>query len=500
MKIRVSCRGEITEIQQPAGARLLDYLQGAGIPVNAACGGNGTCHKCRVKVEEGFLGVTSVDQLAFREGELKNGWRLSCQSRPKTNVSVFLPGAESVRSKPRVIPLVADLSAFENEALVLACDLGSTGVVVAIAHKGGPVLLEAHLLNKQVPYGADVMTRLHFAQTKGVEPLRKVAFDTIRSCVKALRETAPKLYDRAAEGGVFCAGNSAMASFLNGWNIETLAVSPFQPALRDAGETSIDGLSAHTLPLLAGFVGGDTVAGILAIEKRGVEEPWMLVDIGTNTEVVINNGKGELWFSSAPAGPAFEGGNINQGMRAESGAISVARYDAGKKHWDFETIGGDIPRGICGSGLIDLLAESVKGGLITPDGFVEGGRLDLVGDIALLADDVREFQLAKSATRTAADLLIQRAGVKPRRIYLAGTFAQHLRLDSVAGVGLLPEGIPAEAIGNASLEGAVLYASMSVAERATFIARLEKMRRPVELALQDDFQDAFVKNLDFKII
>ena len=185
-------------------------------------------------------------------------------------------------------------------------------------------------------------------------------------------------------------------------------------------------------------------------------------------------------------------------MRAESGAISVARYDKAKG-WKLETIGGDVARGICGSGLMDILAESVRGGVITYDGFVPGGRLDLGSEISLLADDVREFQLAKSATRTAADLLIQRAGVKPLRIYLAGTFAQHLRLDSVAGVGLLPEGIPAEAIGNASLKGAVLYASMSEEERKAFTDKLEKMRRPVELALQDDFQDAFVKNLNFPV-
>ncbi|MBU6375551.1 MAG: DUF4445 domain-containing protein, partial [Bdellovibrionales bacterium] len=251
----------------------------------------------------------------------------------------------------------------------------------------------------------------------------------------------------------------------------------------------------ESLPLMAGFVGGDTVAGILALESRGVPAPWMLVDIGTNTEIVICNEKNEYWFSSAPAGPAFEGGNIHHGMRAETGAIAEACWESGQ--WKLKTIGKDIPRGICGSGLMDILAQAVQHGLIHPDGLVPGGSLQLSDQVVLLADDVREFQLAKGATRTAAELLIERAGTKPLKIYLAGTFAQHLNLDSIRRVGLLPPDIPCEAIGNASLQGALLWASLPEARRQAFWSRLESGRNPVELALQDDFQSRFVAHLDF---
>lgn len=502
MKITVNLRGETSEIQALAGVRLLDALQDQALPVNAACGGNGTCHKCRVKVTEGFAGITPKDREAFRESELSQGWRLSCQARPRTNLALDLPSAESLRNRARIVKSAelaqAEASA-ERENPLLVCDLGSTGVVVALARKGvrEKPLVEAHLLNRQVRFGADVMTRLHHAQKNGVAPLRMALIETLKSCLESLKKEAPSLYARAAEHGLYCSGNSAMTSFLLDWSIDTLAVAPFQPASRGAGEFSSNelGLTVRTLPILAGFVGGDTVSGILAIEARDTPEPWMLVDIGTNTEIVVNNGRGELWFSSAPAGPAFEGGNISQGMRAEAGAISVARY---RDAWSIETIANDLPRGICGSGLIDLLHESVQAGLITPDGYVPEGRLMVTPEIGLLADDVREFQLAKSATRTAGDLLIERAGVKPLKIYLAGTFAQNLRLDSVAGVGLLPESVPAEAIGNASLEGVTLYASMTEAERLTFIQKLEKLRKPVELALQDDFQERFVRNLNFE--
>jgi uncharacterized 2Fe-2S/4Fe-4S cluster protein (DUF4445 family) len=135
--------------------------------------------------------------------------------------------------------------------------------------------------------------------------------------------------------------------------------------------------------------------------------------------------------------------------------------------------------------------------LITADGYLPGGRLELTPSVSLLADDIREFQLAKSATRSAIDLLIDRAGVRPEKIYFAGTFAANLDLASVFGVGILPEGISVEPIGNGSLVGTLEFAAMEPAEREEWVARLLRIRRPIELALQDDFQDRFVRNLNF---
>lgn len=534
MKLRVNLGGETQELAVPTGARLLDYIQGAELPINAACGGGGTCHKCRVRVVDGFLPVTAKDQIAFKPSELEQGWRLSCQSRPRVNAEIEIPMLESLRGKPR---LVRNGTIARDADVRLVCDLGSTGVVVALSVAASvtasaqaavsvsvqhtvdgpqaksrtasttdavsvPSSIEAHLLNKQIRFGADVMTRLHQAQKLGVEPLRAAVLETLKACLLSLKEAEPEVYARALPHGLTCAGNSAMTSFLLNQDTATLAVAPFQPKSLAAGEmvwSEMDGLVVRTLPLLAGFVGGDTVAGLLAVDAQakalGPNAAWALVDIGTNTEIVINNGRGELWLSSAPAGPAFEGGNISQGMRAESGAISVAHWRDGR--WELKTIGGDRPRGICGSGLIDILHEAVQAGLITRDGFVETGRLEVTPEIGLLADDVREFQLAKSATRTATDLLVERAGAKPRVIYLAGTFAQNLRQDSLAGVGLLPEGVPVQIVGNASLAGVSRYAAMTGSERKSFVAGLESASRPVELALQDDFQERFVRNLNF---
>lgn len=491
MKLKVEVREERLEADVSPGARLLDYLNEMKVPVNAACGGNGTCQKCRVKIQEGFAGTSAADKKAFSAAELQEGWRLSCQAKVRTSIAILVPDVESFRAKARVIkhPSVQAQSAY------LSCDLGSTGVVVALGNEKGQCVVEAHLLNRQVRFGADVMSRLKVAQEQGVGLLREEIMETLRLCLLALDEASPQLYAEAKPKGLYLSGNSAMLSFLHGWSIDTLAVSPFQPAHRQLYTSHDLGLELISLPLLAGFVGADTVAGIYYLESTlKVKAPWMLVDIGTNTEIVLFTGE-KYFLSSAPAGPAFEGGNIAKGMRAEPGAISEAVYR--KNAWELKTIAGDKARGICGSGLLDLLHESIKAGLIHRDGYLPEGRLAITDKIALLADDVREFQLAKSATRTAVDLLIQRARLRPEKIYLAGTFAEHLKSESIWGTGLLPADIPLEAIGNASLKGTLAFASAEPTARTKHLANLEARREPIELALQDDFQSAFVDNLNF---
>jgi uncharacterized 2Fe-2S/4Fe-4S cluster protein (DUF4445 family) len=513
--------------QKPA-PRLLDLLLENDVYVNASCGGKGTCHKCRVQVKEGFLPITATDRTAFRENEIANGWRLSCQSTPRANCKILVPEIENLKGKPRLIwsqSVKRDLTfsaALGTEVEVkdpaFVFDLGSTGFVMALvdrAKSSNPIeaiVVEAHLLNRQVRYGADVMSRLKTAQDQTVQPLQDAQMHTIKSCAAALREALLKvpshapIWMKALKNTAFGSGNSAIVSFLHAWDVSSLAVNPFQPVTRDTGTTDValtsdETLQLSTLPLLGGFVGADTVAGLVYIEKfLKPKGTWMLVDIGTNTEIVLSDPEQKLWFGSAPAGPAFEGGNISKGMRAEPGAISVARFSKGESNpWEIETIGNDKPQGICGSGLIDILAEGVTGGAITPDGYLPNGSLEVAPEIELLPDDVREFQLAKSATRTACEILIDRAQCRPDQIFLAGTFAQHLRAISVERVGLLPSGIPTTPIGNSSLLGTVIWSSFSQEERKHYIETMRARENQIELALQDDFQDIFVRNLNFDV-
>lgn len=491
--------------------KLLDQLVGAEIPVNAACGGKGTCHKCRVQVVQGFLPKTPQDEKAFKPHELESGWRLSCQARPKVSLEIKVPATQNLKNKPHI---KGDLGYWKSQKIspqthALACDLGSTGVVIALFERANPTTsLEAHLLNRQVVLGADVMTRLQAAQEGKLAELKRYIDSTLIELVDALRAINPGILELLSQP-LLCAGNSAMTTFLHAWDFSTLAVSPYQPIQSDAFESTVAkdslpySIRAESLPLLAGFVGGDTVAGIRyaeSLEKSASARPapWLFVDIGTNTELVVFDGK-DYWVTSAPAGPAFEGGNIFKGMRAENGAISEVHYTNGE--YKIKTIGDDLPLGICGSGLMDLIHEGVRGGKISKDGFLEDGEWKITPDISLLADDVREFQLAKSATKTAIDLLLNRVitatGQKPQKLYLAGTFAQFLNVHHIKNLGLIPQDLEVVVLGNASLKGTQLMSLDSPQAQKEFYLRIKENLRPIELALQDDFQEGFVRNLNF---
>ncbi len=497
MKISVELAGDRRDIQGSPGPTLLEFLQTESIPVNAACGGKGTCNKCRVRLSDGFLAVTAADHKAFTPQEISEGWRLSCQARPKASMECRLPSMESIKNKARLIDfknLPADFAFCEARVVV---DLGSTGVCAALVDKNLGVILEAHLLNQQVLIGADVMTRLHYVQVNGNERAQALLTGTLASLFQAMAKKYPAGFASAADFPVLLAGNSVMVSLLHGWDSSTLAVAPFQPIKITADSSLLpSGLKIQSLPLMGGFVGADALAGILAVEEiHQPQAPWALVDIGTNTEIVIKNEQGQYFYSSAPAGPAFEGGNILCGMRAEPGAIAVARFLDDK--WQLETLGSDKAMGICGSGLFDLIAEGVGAGLIHKDGYLPLGRLAITGEIKLIADDIREFQLAKAATRTAFDILADRAGARPKQIFLAGNFAQHLRPSSLDATGILPPSIPKIIVGNSSLDGLVKLAHLSSEAQAKRLELILERIQGIELALEADFQERFVENINF---
>jgi uncharacterized 2Fe-2S/4Fe-4S cluster protein (DUF4445 family) len=497
VKISVDLAGDRREIQASPGPSLLEFLQTDSIPVNAACGGRGTCNKCRVRLTNGFLASTTADQKAFTPAEIAEGWRLSCQARPKTSIECRLPSLESIKNTPRLIEVKKLPSDFLWTDPRLVVDLGSTGVCASLIDAKLGNVVEAHLLNQQVLIGADVMTRLHYVQVNGTDRARSLLWGTLESIFAEIGKHYPLAFATASNFPILISGNSVMLSLLHGWDSSTLAVAPFRPIKLEADRSKLpSGLVVESLPLMGGFVGADALAGVVAVEDlHRPQGSWALVDIGTNTEIIIRNESGEYFYSSAPAGPAFEGGNILCGMRAEPGAISVAHFR--NQNWEIETLGSDKPRGICGSGLFDLIAEGVAAGLIQKDGYLPLGRMEIVGDVKIIADDIREFQLAKAATRTAFDILADRAGTIPKQIFLAGTFAQHLRKDSLEAVGILPPAIPKVIVGNSSLDGLIHLTYLTALERKNRLSRILAQIKGVELALESDFQERFVENINF---
>ena len=336
------------------------------------------------------------------------------------------------------------------------------------------------------------MTRLEFAQRNGVGPLFERASTQILALVQKIEEAGDG-YGRFTKQ-MWLAGNSAVSSFVARLPVETLALAPYVPASMESQSVSLNGMNLTTQPLLNSFVGGDLFSGLFFLwhEGRVGRIPWILMDVGTNSEILFWDTE-KLFVSSTPAGPAFEGSSISIGMRAENGSIIHPRWREGG--WHFSVIGEDLPKGICGSALIEMVDEGVRGKLICDDGEVlRTSELKLSGDLQLTQDDVREFQLAKSAIQTGLELVIEQSPRKPEILFLAGSFGENLDLPACQRLGLLPL-MRTETLGNSSLRGTILWGQAEPDERSRFQTWLNKVKQPVELATSDGFQSAFVRNM-----
>jgi uncharacterized 2Fe-2S/4Fe-4S cluster protein (DUF4445 family) len=330
-------------------------------------------------------------------------------------------------------------------------------------------------LNPQARYGADVMSRLQYDLRRPGELGRMI------------RDALGRMLDTQPLREVLLAGNTAMHHLFCGLDVEPLTRAPFlSPTLggyRFAdGELGWPG-PAEFLPCLGGFVGSDLLCGIVATSLDEQTRPHALFDIGTNGEVVVGSVR-RIVCASTAAGPAFEGGRIGMGMRAGTGAIdSVHVRDGGL---ECHVIGGGAARGVCGSGLVDAAACGVELGLIGASGRLTNAdrRLPLAGAVALAQSDIRELQLAKGAMAAGLRMLA-RGGVE--KLYLAGAFGNYIRQASARTIGLLPEDLPVESVGNSALRGArtLLLAPSARQERLRKIAALS---RHVELAADPDFQ------------
>ncbi len=488
------------------GLSLLDVAQSKGLPINAPCGGRGSCGKCLVRVLEGHAPPTTDDKAILTEGMLRDGLRLSCQLRPRTPVTVEIQSRFDLRAAPRLTRFGEGELPGEVD---VAVDLGSTSVQLrAIDPRTGEATGETTMLNRQVRRGHDVMTRLTYA-LNGDEARDDLTQDA-RATLNLLADSARgRLF--AKDGRIrrwFIAANSTMTALFWGADITTLAEAPYAPPFTDertgpAEALGLPGETVTTFPLLGSFVGGDTAAAVLAtgLDRDRDGPARMLIDIGTNTEIVLAH-KNVLHACSTPAGPAFEGGNISIGMRAEEGAIIriEVRDDGAIRAY---TIGSVKPKGVCGTGLFEVLDELVKGGLVTRDGTItsDDGRVRLARGVDLLQLDIRELQLAKGALRTATKILCRTAGIHDRdlgEIAVAGAFGSHLNHEVAVRLKMLPEVDPSivRAVGNAALDGAAIFARDPAGTRAR-LADIRARVRHVELATRDDFQELFVESLGF---
>jgi len=576
---------------------LLACARQLGVGISSICGGKGTCHSCQVQVLSGTVSrPTSHELEAFIPQELKDGWRLACQTYPTSDIKLNVP-AESMTtpqrlqveglevkvhpeppvrayrlqlappslSKPRAdadrllqalnrqhklhcsrvdIDVLRTLSDqlrswnWECQAIVrddeviallpwpshqlgLAIDLGTTKIAGYLVDlSDGRTLAAKGVMNPQISYGEDIISRINVVVRSPSEGLKlqKLAVEAINELATQLCAEVSAKPEEIVEAVVV--GNTAMHHLFLGLPVRQLALSPFVPAVSqaldvkagDPGLGIAPGAYVHLLPNIAGFVGADHVGVLLATDIGQAEGPVIALDIGTNTEVSLVN-KGKITATSCASGPAFEGGHIKYGMRAATGAIERLRIANGSIQ--YQTIDEAPPIGICGSGILDALAQLYLAKVIDDGGrimkshprvrtykgqreFVLVSKEERSGQpaITITQHDIRELQLAKAAIRTGIQVLLEANGCAEdeiRQVIIAGAFGTYINVASAVEIGMLPS-LPLNRfrqVGNAAGMGAKL-ALISLSQRAEAQAVAAKVSY-IELASAPNFNQTFIQ-------
>ncbi len=415
----------------------------------------------------------------------------------------------------------------EERLLGLAVDIGTTTLVAYLLDlQSGRRLAVSSGLNPQVHFGDDIISRIAFGQKdpEGAVQLREAVRVGINDLIGRVVEKAGVRTELILEAAVV--GNTAMHHFFLGLETQFLARAPYPPVVqeslfikaRDTGLAINLSGTVHLLPLKAGFVGSDIIAGILATGLHKSSRVRLLIDLGTNGEIVLGN-KDRILCCSTAAGPAFEGGHIRWGMRASAGAVEKVRIDPGSLEISLKTIEDQPPQGLCGSGILSLVAEMIRRGVLLAKGNfnpaiisprlrmgLDGQEMVLLRNGESLTDqetvftqrDVAEVQMAKAAIQAGVGLLKELFGNNPiEEILLAGAFGNYADPEDTRTLGFIPA-LPApkvRGVGNAAGYGACL--TLLNKNRAKEADRIARKLEYVELAGNSRFQELLVDSLLF---
>ena len=491
--IRLEPLGQSFDV--PRGTELRDVLFSYG--VEFPCGGHGKCRKCRVRLLEGSLPPTEDERQILTAGEIEDGWRLACRCSAQETITLEIDQWETA--------ILADDTRFTftpRAGHAVAVDIGTTTLVAQLVDlETGHVLGVRSALNPQVAHGGDVMSRVQSAlEPGGLAMLSRLIRETVGQLIVELG-VSEKLVE------VVLVGNTVMHHLFCSIDPEPLSRVPFQPAddglqtyrAAELGWNLPSNPLVQFLPCLGGFVGSDIIAGIIASGFEHTPDPIALLDLGTNGEIVIGNNE-EILCASTAAGPAFEGGRVSTGMRAATGAIAAARVEDGELVC--HVLGNVAPRGVCGSGLVDVIASGLDLGRILPSGRLADGskQWPLCGSVTLLQKDIRELQLAKGAVAAGVKLLLAQLEshhAHVEYIYLAGAFGNYVNRESARRIGLIDFPLDRIApVGNTALLGAKLVLFRTAPEDRDFA---DIRGRVTHVALADDpaFQDTYVDSMTF---
>ncbi|WP_206809987.1 ASKHA domain-containing protein [Paradesulfitobacterium ferrireducens] len=523
-----------TSIKVPKNTTIQAAAVLHNLSLESLCNGRGICRKCLVKVSGMVSEPTAqeIERLGSRESA---GWRLACQAQILGKVEVtllqedvFYTVQNGQAREYKFDPIILESSGSFEDVYGIAIDIGTTSIVASLINlkSDGKELITTSCLNPQTKFGGDVITRITFAHesAENTQKLKQSVLSGINQLIE--RMCSQKNIQPNKIRHAMIAANTTMLHLLVGLDPISLATAPYTPIFVDYREQTASELGINIapdaiislLPSLSAFIGADILAGLVAIDFQKVTVPSLFIDIGTNGEIVANvNGK--LVATSSAAGPALEGMNIQCGCRAEDGAISGVRLTE-NGIVEIETIGSAKIKGICGSGLVELVAELVKAKIISPSGkFTNPADLPdffaqhLIpydeqqafvvhpeSNTLLTQKDVRQVQLAKAAIAAAIEILFKRLGVDlgaMEQVYIAGAFGYHLKPEALKTIGLLPQGVNAEIqfVGNTAKEGARLC--LCSKEALQEIRTLQKTLIPLELSYAPEFMNHYVNHMNF---
>ena len=504
---------EVKTVEIAAGSLIGDAIAATGLPLEQPCAGRGTCGKCKVLVEAGVAPPDEVEFEHLTPGELAVDNRLACRARILNDAKVVLAPIVVYSDK---MFRASNRYKKTDTALGLAIDLGSTTVAAFLTMlDNGEVCAGGAGLNQQTVFGADVISRMAAATNPAnAERLHKLALASINQAIDSLN-MSDRIRKRIER--VTVVGNVAMHHLLARLPIGTLAVMPFQPyqkeSIRDANAL-MGGLFDKNVrvalpPLIGGFVGSDALACLAYFGFDKTDAPMAAIDLGTNGEVLVTDGKRILTASTA-AGPAFEGVFISCGTRAVDGAITRVRLEDSELIYD--TIGNEPPVGLTGSGLLSLVYELRQADVIESNGRIRpdppvfadrlgsdihgARRLKLTPDgrLGLSQWDVRELQKAKGAVRAAIDILMINLGLKPmdlKRFILTGSFGGQVDVEAVMGLGMIPP-VRREIVENVA-NGAGLGAAIFLTDEGFALGEaLASRAEQIDLDLQPEFNSRYL--------
>lgn len=484
-----------------AGTSLQEVLRNCDI--DFPCGGKGLCGNCKVRLLSGNVSMDEKQVSWLNKKGLSEEWRLACLSKVEDNLVLEIPqvGMQIQTDEARVSDFVPE------SGYGVAVDVGSTTIVAQVVDLGnGQVVDTCSEVNPQISYGADIISRIEYAMQKKENLLQLCHI--LRGCIGKMLYTLTIRNSISSFQKVVLAGNTVMHHLFAGYDVASLATAPYHSdsnegyvLLSTALEWDfIKPCPVEFLPNLSHFVGSDILCGIQSCGMVQEEEYKLLIDLGTNGEMALGN-KHHVLYTSTAAGPAFEGINISCGMRAIEGAI-YAVEEIGEHTCKYEIIGDKQAKGLCGSGLIEVIHWLLRHGDIDVTGAMTDltrREISLTKEVTLTIEDIREFQLAKAALAAGVELLLKEYNISVSQIsqvFFTGGLGNYLNVDKIKELGLFTkfENSKIVRLSNASLFGCRQFLFDSNREKIVSILRNKEF---CSLETKKEFQDVFCEQIFF---